>query len=381
MVMGHKDLQRLDVKDAEKGIVSAVFSTFNVKDSDGDVTLPGAFDEGAPVVISSYNHTSWGGARPVGKGTIRATKSEAILDGQFFMDTADGRETFAVVKGLAASGLGEWSYGFEVLDAEAGVYEGEDVMFLKRLKVFEVSPVLRGAGVNTRTLAVKALMEQGMEAKDAARLVERTILVSNYKAAIRPHATPVVSKSWNGREVVDNLPETASIADLRSIHAWCDPNGDPEAKSAYQFPHHHGPDGEANLRACYMGIWSLSSGKSSIPPEDRPHVYAHLAAHLQDGDREPLELRAVNDSAPLKLTEEIVDVLTRVNSVITRASEVMALRAAKGKSLASTSADLLEWFYDDMRRLRTVLDSPQDDAAREYLRFIQSLQNPNQLES
>ena len=41
---GHK-LQnvKVRVKGAEQGLVEAVFSTFNMIDSDGDVTLPGAF--------------------------------------------------------------------------------------------------------------------------------------------------------------------------------------------------------------------------------------------------------------------------------------------------------------------------------------------------
>jgi len=157
--LARKQLSHVEIKDAAKGDVSAVFATFNVRDSDGDVTLHGAFEEGAPVVISSYNHTSWGGNRPVGKGRIRTTKAEAILDGRFFLDTVDGRETFAVVKGLAESGLGEWSYGFDIEDADSGTFNGEDVQFLRRLKVFEVSPVMRGAGINTRTLAVKALTD------------------------------------------------------------------------------------------------------------------------------------------------------------------------------------------------------------------------------
>jgi len=147
----------VEIKSPDRGTVSAVFATFDVADADGDVTLPGAFEEGAPVVISSYNHTSWGGNRPVGKGKIRTTKSEAILDGQFFMDTVDGRETFEVVKGLAESSLGEWSYGFDIEEADPGTFDGDEVQFLRRLKVWEVSPVMRGAGIDTRTLAVKAL--------------------------------------------------------------------------------------------------------------------------------------------------------------------------------------------------------------------------------
>lgn len=150
----HKTLTGVEIKDAEKGMVQAVFSSFDVVDSDGDVTLPGAFEEGAPVRISAYGHASWGAALPVGKGVIRTTEKEAVLDGQFFLSTQVGRDTFETVKQMAE--LQEWSYGFDIMDSEPGERDGEKVRVLKALKVHEVSPVLLGAGVNTRTLAVKS---------------------------------------------------------------------------------------------------------------------------------------------------------------------------------------------------------------------------------
>ena len=73
--MSTKSLGRFEVKDADKGQVAAVFSTFDVVDLDGDVTKSGAFEDGAEVVISAYGHQSWQGMLPVGKGTIRQTKS------------------------------------------------------------------------------------------------------------------------------------------------------------------------------------------------------------------------------------------------------------------------------------------------------------------
>jgi len=162
----HKQLSHVEIKSPNEGQVSAVFSTFNVLDSDNDVTLPGAFEDGAEVVISGYQHTSWGGALPVGKGRIRTTKSEAIMEGQFFLDTTAGRETFTVVKELGPRQ--QWSYGFDIEEAEPGTFNGEDVQFLKRLTVFEVSPVLRGAGVNTRTLVAKAaLAETALDSEGA----------------------------------------------------------------------------------------------------------------------------------------------------------------------------------------------------------------------
>jgi HK97 family phage prohead protease len=147
---------RVELKDADedKGIVSAVFSTFNVKDKDGDVTKPGAFESGAEVLISAYQHQSWGGALPVGKGTISANRKEATFNGQFFMDTQGGADTFKVVK--AAGALMEWSYGFDPVEYKFGEHEGERVRFLLKQKVHEVSPVLIGAGENTRTLSAKS---------------------------------------------------------------------------------------------------------------------------------------------------------------------------------------------------------------------------------
>lgn len=157
----HKALAGVEVKDALKGTVEAVFATFNVIDADGDVTLPGAFQEGAKVRISAFGHASWGPSRgaasvpvpPVGKGEIRTTGSEAILHGQFFLNTTGGRDHFELVKEMGD--LQEWSYGFDIGESEPGEWEGQKVRLLKRQIVHEVSPVLIGAGVDTRTLAVK----------------------------------------------------------------------------------------------------------------------------------------------------------------------------------------------------------------------------------
>ena len=151
--MDTKTLCGVEIKDADRGEVTAVFSTLGVVDSDGDVTRKGAFTDGAAVVISAYGHTSWNGALPVGKGIIRAGEKDAVLEGQFFMATTPGRDTFAAVKALGE--LGQWSYGYDVTEHAFGEHDGKQVRFLDGLKVHEVSPVLVGAGVGTRTLAAK----------------------------------------------------------------------------------------------------------------------------------------------------------------------------------------------------------------------------------
>jgi hypothetical protein len=164
---------RVEVKDTDRGEVAAVFSTLAPAiDSDGDVTLREAFEDGGEVLLSSYQHGSWSGSLPVGKGRIRTTSTEAIVEGRFFLDTTAGRDTFTVVRELGSRQ--QWSFGFDILDSEDGVFDGRKVRVLKRLKVHEVSPVLIGAGVNTRTLATKSAAVESPEdvaAREFARFV------------------------------------------------------------------------------------------------------------------------------------------------------------------------------------------------------------------
>jgi hypothetical protein len=143
---------RTDFKqNGQLGEFRAIFATLNIKDADGDVTLPGAFEEGQPVRISAWGH-KWD-QLPVGRGTIHANGKEAWVDGQFLLDTATGKEHYGTVKGMGD--LQEWSYGFQVEDSIPGQFDGQDVRFLRKMRVIEVAPVMQGAGVDTRTADIK----------------------------------------------------------------------------------------------------------------------------------------------------------------------------------------------------------------------------------
>jgi HK97 family phage prohead protease len=135
------------------GEFQAVFSTLGVVDHDGDVTMPGAFTDGQKVRISYWGHR-WQDL-PVGRGEIHADEERAWVDGQFFLDTEAGKQTFLTVKNLGE--LQEWSYGFDILERSEGDLDGDKVWFLKRLDVHEVSPVMLGAGIDTGTVTIKSL--------------------------------------------------------------------------------------------------------------------------------------------------------------------------------------------------------------------------------
>lgn len=328
-----KSINDVTVKSAAKGEVSAVFSTYNVVDKDGDVTVAGAIKDGTEVVISAYGHGSHGGVLPVGKGVIRSTDTEAILEGKFFLNTDLGRDTFEIVKQLGPAQ--EWSYSLQNVTAEPGEVDGKAVRVIKSVTVKEVSPVLIGAGVNTRTLEAKGL-----------------------------GVLPLTGAGVIPGETV------AGVDALRKSHAWVDSAGDPESKGSYAFEHHHA-DGSVDLRACLVGIAYLNGAKGApvIPDSDVAGVYQHLAGHLADEDFRAPDLKS---GAGMGFTAELAVALVDVEAALDRAGEVLALRSAKGKAFSAEGALLVGWVKDALRKASDLLDTPDDMIAREYVRFIQN---------
>jgi HK97 family phage prohead protease len=143
---------RIAFKDGEEGAVSALFSHFHSIDQSGDVVLPSFFRDGQEIPMAAWGH-DWG-QLPPGKGVIRVTDEGALFEGQFFLNTPQGKAHYETVKAMGS--LQEWSFGFRVLQADPGVQDGRDVRFLVKGETFEASPVLVGDNRNTYTAAIKS---------------------------------------------------------------------------------------------------------------------------------------------------------------------------------------------------------------------------------
>jgi len=148
----------LDVKfledGAEEGSFEAVFATLDVVDLDGDIIRPGAL-KGGNVRVSAYNHSSWGGALPVGRGIATERGDELVFKGRFFLSTTMGRDTYLTVKELSPD-LQQYSFGYDVLTESRPDSGSKANRIIESMDVFEISPVLLGAGIATRTLDVKS---------------------------------------------------------------------------------------------------------------------------------------------------------------------------------------------------------------------------------
>ena len=150
-------------KDVGKGEIEAVFATLGVVDHDGDVLTKDAFDDGAPVVISAYGHTSHRGELPLGYGNMVITEDEAKMAGRFLMDTPHGAAAFTTIKALSEAGLQEWSFSLRNVESHREKVDGQMANVITHVDVKEVSPVLEGAGINTRTIVAKAVKESAQQ--------------------------------------------------------------------------------------------------------------------------------------------------------------------------------------------------------------------------
>lgn len=196
-------------EDVPDGSFRATFATFNTIDHDRDVTLPGAFPVGAPVKVASWGHR-WDKPN-IGVGVIGADDVSAWVDGRLFIDDSiNAREVYAALKGNGD--LQEWSYGFEVEESSQGEFQGQQVTILRKVNPFEISPVMRGAGIGTGTDWVKALDGQTLAEQAAAALAVATIFGDRVKALAALRAKEGRTLSETNRRRISSLLDAMKTA-------------------------------------------------------------------------------------------------------------------------------------------------------------------------
>lgn len=213
--------------DGAEGSVQAVFSTFGVVDRDGDIVEASAFTHGQSVPMV-WSH-DW--SKPVGKGQIAVGPDAAVFDGAFFLDTVAGRDAYATVKAMAE--LQEYSWGFRVIDAAFEQRGDQFIRVIKRAEVFEVSPVLKGAGVGTHTLALKGGLPYADEGE--AALAAAGAFVERSRSLADTRAKEGRTLSTANRERLAKLKESLAAigAELDDLLAATEPRKAVDAVALY----------------------------------------------------------------------------------------------------------------------------------------------------
>ena len=180
--------------DAPEGSFEARFAQLNVMDRDGDVIPTGAVGN-QRVSISAWQHEHR--QLPVGIGETFEEDGFAVVRGRFLTETTIGMDTYRTIK--AMGDRTEWSFGFFVDAIEFRDFEGQPrVPHLTKLDIFEVSPVYRGAGIDTETTDIKSATDPTMMEGDMSEMEDRlaTLVEAGQKAAEEQKAT---------RELVEQL--------------------------------------------------------------------------------------------------------------------------------------------------------------------------------
>jgi hypothetical protein len=148
-----------------------------------------------------------------------------VLEGRFFLNTTGGRDTFETVKEMSdVDGPGqEWSYSLADVQSEKGTYEGRQVNILRKIHVDEVSPVFKGAGIGTRTLAVK-----GAKFSEHADTV-----LADVDALIERASEVVALRAEKGKTIAEESAELlkrldASLERLKSLVVAPPPEQSPD---------------------------------------------------------------------------------------------------------------------------------------------------------
>lgn len=174
----YKALQGQFNIDEALGVVECFVAGIGNKDSVGDIIVPGAFTESLkrrkPRVVWGHN---WN--EPIGKvlemyevppsdPRLPIKMRAAGIGGlyakvQFNLKSERGRQAFADVAFFGEEQ--EWSIGYKTLDADFDPQRQANV--LKKVELYEASPVLHGANQLTGTISIKSF--EGNDSKDYMR--------------------------------------------------------------------------------------------------------------------------------------------------------------------------------------------------------------------
>ena len=145
-----------------EGQVEAYVNTMGVRDHDGDIIDPEAFNASIkanlPIpVLSGHDQKQIVGKVVFARAEeLEAPEHRLLARIQMNMDTQIGREAFS---NIAGDFVREWSVGFNIPGPDAVDYEKlgkETIRRIKNLDWVEVSSVVRGASPATMTIAAKS---------------------------------------------------------------------------------------------------------------------------------------------------------------------------------------------------------------------------------
>ncbi len=333
----------------EAGEFEAVIATFDVIDHDGDIVEHGAFsDFDGASIMPAHDQQSV----PLGKvHRIEERGQEAVAVGKFNRDVAAGRDwheallfDMKTAKENGQSPVQQWSWGYRPKGEDGfrlDTVDDQPVRRLLHIDTEEFSPVLRGASLGTRTLAVKA------------------------------HKTKTSDAVWDAVANYRKIDADAGMflpgVDLGYIH---------------HFVNEDNSTGKASTRACMQGIAALNGADPDmiqrLSEDERKTAHDHLAGHLKDAGITPAELRDGPVMVGVKLTDQVRLVIWQAEAAHARLQEVAAKSKGGLSDAAKAAAIEMATAVGDMTRIAVKLAemvdqlSPEDEVALALAEYMAS---------
>lgn len=203
-----------------EGVFTAYASVFGNVDSYGDVVMPGAFtktleeweNSGANIPIL-FGHVMDDPDFNIGH-VVSAEQDEHGLKvvGQLDLESPKGKQVHRLLKGRR---INQMSFAYDVEKTAWGEIDGEQVLELHELKLYEVSIVTVGANQATEILDVKSGRVLAQKHIDSLRSAQESIAaviaaaessLEEPKASKRSASTPEEPAGVKGKEKLEVLP-------------------------------------------------------------------------------------------------------------------------------------------------------------------------------
>ena len=196
----HLELELKDID--EKGQVAFYFSKYDVKDSDGDIVVKGAFNktrERIKRIKHFYNHNIY--QVPGVLKEISEDETGAYAVSQLALKTELGRDVYEQYR---AGIISEHSYGFDIMDSEPD--NEKDATILKEIKLWEVSSLTAwGANEHTNVIDVKA-----------SKFLDQLLNVKEYDEKIVKQLKNIIDY-LESLKAPDEGEEPSSIVEFRKL--------------------------------------------------------------------------------------------------------------------------------------------------------------------
>lgn len=248
-----------------EGRGTAVLARLGVRDKDGDVLVPGLL--GGEQQVPLIQAHDWQ-VPPFGRAVVRERGDELVADFTLNVATPRGREWAEVLAfDLAHGAIQQWSWGFSILPdgSEIGTHEGERVRLLRRIKLHEVSPVVVGASVGSRTLSLKDAEHREDPISNligALRTLDRAAITAYVESLPREQ-----QEAW----LTQAQGLVAEGQFLATVLAFDDLTGD-EGKAtagAFRYKFVYLPPEDARRRAATAGLIAAAAELRSTEPSFR----------------------------------------------------------------------------------------------------------------